>query len=1215
MSTSPNAAREEGKAENRKEAATESSTRTIPKFSSFKALQPRPTTATPTLATKETPDETIREREKKREKREGPSRGKEKDEGRRGYRSHRSQSREHKHKRVHHERDKDNDRTDDEQRKRRHRHGDSKERTSHSRRGHDREKDDTARRRRRSRSREAGTTTTSLIPRDTAYYPEEGKEEPRDAPQKQYFVDTKGDEFNLVYGTMHRYSIPDYHRGGSGRIVGLSPNLRIDRAKGDGKVMVLSTRGGGGAGGEDSSVRAMRQAFSKLANKESRRLRIKKDETGLDEAFSRNMDFVPLTIETKKRKNRGEDVGSDDSDKEWDHYRSIEGLKKPSTRPDDMDLEYASDSASEADYISTGGDWGDRKSMVEFARKVEAEPRNAEAWLAYVGHHDTIISGAGRRKTAAEKRSTAEVQLDILQKALNKNPGHEALLSKYMDVAQEILPPQKLLSKWNEILKENPSQINLWRKFIDFRQTDFLSFSYPKCLKCYEECLAVLRTAAFRAGVGSLDRQALDEVIVYVFTRTILFMSESGYRESAIAALQAMLELNLFHPTNLTPPTSQLEFEMILEVFERFWDSEVPRIGEKKALGWASFVDAAETGTSPKASKDDLQLPPLEPRDPFGSWTDAELEWSRKTGMPARTIDEIDDDDPYRVILFSDIRPFLFSFSSETSRKRLAEAFLMLRGMPLVGPYCSNSEVEADVFLSPGMKFDSSELWFWPKEQSKWDALPITWEGMEPEKKAVMGDDPFGFKLRNFPVGSESLFNRSTGWFNGISSAKSLPPNEVQLIRNTLEKLVERLSDDSWSFYYLEWIWKNDPKRIGKAVSLCSKTIRVWGAVTQIRWHDSTHEEGRSIFSTSSKESSKSTDPNKIFMWHACIWEELFIGNAQRAIRLLLSIESGELLGSDENDENGPGPGNVSKLLLLKCRKYLEYQQHTMLSIKLNEHAGMYNDLRALLEYLAGGNNLDAAIAVYDGFTSELGRRSLTGPTSHFCELCLLRKVRLVYMHSTTARPFKPATLRSHLEAALEIFPHNMAFLSLYAWNESRTKIENRLRTVIRDRVLKDGNETVAGWLFAVWAEMRMAQHYNVHAVRHLFERAVECNRTRHSVQLWMMFVEFEIRHKEYRRAKDILSRGIKHCPWSKELVMMAFTKLQCTLELEESRKLLSIMSEEKELRTHDVTELEDLVEDLMDARRDGGGGLDGGADEDFIKLPDDDSDEEMEDE
>jgi len=710
------------------------------------------------------------------------------------------------HKRVHHERGK-NDKNDDDQRKRRHRHDGAKEGTSYSRRGHDRE---TGRRRRVSRSRETGAIATSLALGSTAHYLQDEKEGPQDAPHKHYFMDTEGDEFNLVYGTMHRYSIPDYRRGGNGRIVGLSPNLRIDRDKGDGKVVVLSSRGSGG--GEDLSVRAMRQAFSKLASKESRRLRIKKDDTGLEEAFSRNIDFVPLAIETKKRKNRGENVGSDDSDKEWDHYRSIEGLKKTSTRPDDMDLEYVSDSPSEADYISIGEDWGDRKSMVEFARKVEAEPRNAEAWLAYADHHDATISGAGRRKTAAEKRSIAEVKLDILRKALDKNPDNEILLSKYMDVAQEILPPQKLLSKWNDILKENPSQVGLWKKFINFRQTDFLSFSYTKCLKCYEECLAMLRIAAFKSGVGNLNRQKLEEVVVYVFIRAILLMSESGYRESAVAALQAMLELNLFHPSNITPPTSQHEFEFILEAFERFWDSEVPRIGEKRALGWASFVDAGETGTSPKASKDDLQLPPLDSRDPFGSWADAELEWSRETGMPARTIDEIDDD-PYRVILFSDIKPFLVSLSSETACRQLAEALLALKGMPLVGPHCSNSEVETDVFVSPGMKFDSSEPWFWPKEQSKWDALPITWEGMEPEKKAAMSDDPFEFKFQNFPVGSEALFSRSTGWFQGIARANSTPLKDIQFIRNTLEKLVERLRDDSWSFYYLEWVWENDPKR------------------------------------------------------------------------------------------------------------------------------------------------------------------------------------------------------------------------------------------------------------------------------------------------------------------------------------------------------------------------------------------------------------------
>jgi len=205
-----------------------------------------------------------------------------------------------------------------------------------------------------------------------------------------------------------------------------------------------------------------------------------------------------------------------------------------------------------------------------------------------------------------------------------------------------------------------------------------------------------------------------------------------------------------------------------------------------------------------------------------------------------------------------------------------------------------------------------------------------------------------------------------------------------------------------------------------------------------------------------------------------------------------------------------------------------------MLSIRCMEHAGVFNDIRALLEYLAEGVNLDAALAVYDKFILELEKRSMAGPYSQIHELCLLRKARLVYRHSTTVKPFKPATLRSNLETSLETFPQNSAFLSLYAWNESKTKIENRLRMIVRDRVLLEGKETVMGWLFAIWTEMRAGEHYNVHAVRSLFEQGVNSDRTRSSVQLWIMFMEFELQQKDVSRAKEILFRGIRHCPWSK---------------------------------------------------------------------------------
>jgi hypothetical protein len=579
--------------------------------------------------------------------------------------------------------------------------------------------------------------------------------------------------------------------------------MRIDREKEDGKVLVLK---GNDAGMESSSVRTMRQAFAKLESRGVKSLRIKRNETGLEEAISRGLDFVPLSARTRKRKCREEEL-SDVSQDEWVD-RNVEGRKKSSPAPDDTDLEYAEDHQSEGEFVAVN-EWGDRKRMVEFTHKVDAEPNNVDAWLAYVNHHDTIISGTGRRKTAAEKRSTAEIKLDILSKALDKNSGNERLLCKYVDVAEEIWDSHKLLLKWKRILQENPASIGLWTKYLNFRQTDFMSFTYPECLKCFEDCLGVLRNAAFKIEAASPGREKIEHVILYIFVRILVLMRDCGFRESSVAGLQAMMELNLFLPSRIVSPASHREHDAVLDNFEIFWDSEIPRIGEINALGWASFVVAGEVGDAPEPAQDDLNPPPLDPDDPFGSWTDAEVEWLRVVRMPARTIDDVVEDDPFRVVLFSDIRAFLFCFSSNAVRRKLIEALLVLMGLPLLYPYGSNSNEMSDVF----MMSNPLNSWLWPKAKSQLDSRTLTWEGMEPEKKSGIGSDPFEYKPQNFPLGQEDIFNRAPGWLSRIENMQMENSGDVHFVRNSLKSLVEKLGDESLALYYLSWEWANASAR------------------------------------------------------------------------------------------------------------------------------------------------------------------------------------------------------------------------------------------------------------------------------------------------------------------------------------------------------------------------------------------------------------------
>lgn len=80
------------------------------------------------------------------------------------------------------------------------------------------------------------------------------------------------------------------------------------------------------------------------------------------------------------------------------------------------------------------------------------------------------------------------------------------------------------------------------------------------------------------------------------------------------------------------------------------------------------------------------------------------------------------------------------------------------------------------------------------------------------------------------------------------------------------------------------------------------------------------------------------------------------------------------------------------------------------------------------------------------------------------------------------------------LERAIGSFPHNSAFLSLYFHNELRTKIQNRVRNLLEEKVLKEEDKVSSGdWLFAIFAELHLdARTYNPSAVRNLFDRAIE---------------------------------------------------------------------------------------------------------------------------
>jgi len=129
-------------------------------------------------------------------------------------------------------------------------------------------------------------------------------------------------------------------------------------------------------------------------------------------------------------------------------------------------------------------------------------------------------------------------------------------------------------------------------------------------------------------------------------------------------------------------------FSEILDSLEEFWDSDVSRIGEIGARGWSSYTSQSsnvapntptENGAVPAPSSSYLKFGA--DTDGYQKWAAAEAQMDASGWQPQRDV----TDDPYSTVLFSDIRPLLFSPLHASSELSALFIFLHCLGLHIPG--------------------------------------------------------------------------------------------------------------------------------------------------------------------------------------------------------------------------------------------------------------------------------------------------------------------------------------------------------------------------------------------------------------------------------------------------------------------------------------------------------------------------------------------------
>ena len=182
-----------------------------------------------------------------------------------------------------------------------------------------------------------------------------------------------------------------------------------------------------------------------------------------------------------------------------------------------------------------------------------------------------------------------------------------------------------------------------------------------------------------------------------------------------------------------------------LDALEEFWESEVARVGEPDAKGWAAWFDSGkpEPTAFPPPRKPDHDISHM---DPYIRWSAQELQDDKISILPRRSIDEDESSDPYATILFSDIRPLLFSLTSVPNRQAFRLIWLSFLGLNIPGFVGSLSETPTensdDRWASKHLTSSALLQAIFPSSSTKRitaDAQAGVLIGREPEYTSIFG--------------------------------------------------------------------------------------------------------------------------------------------------------------------------------------------------------------------------------------------------------------------------------------------------------------------------------------------------------------------------------------------------------------------------------------------------------------------------------------------
>ena len=655
-----------------------------------------------------------------------------------------------------------------------------------------------------------------------------------------YFIDKRGDPLIQKYGN-DRAKIPSYRRFGAGKILGADGFLSIHYDGSREQFSITPRYRDRGSIFRDK--KALAAAASWSAPKHIKPSRSAGTLPTADD------DFISLEPSRKRRRLGRDPVSRPD-------YRSIYGNSKDAHSDSDWDSDDESTDGGDATVEMTAT----KKRSIELSRRVRANPEDIPSWLVLIELQDSLFrenlgdaaetTAAPRLGTAEEAKALAGLKLTLYEEALShavRLSEKETLLLGVMREGARVWDSKALLKRWDEVSKDHGDSFELWRARLNFELARMATCTYEDVRTFIMDRLHILRKGFTEVYSAAGDGEVCESLmrscsqLIYVFLRLTCFLRDAGYQELAAAAWQAELELTFCRPTTMSDSGEEAALNSLAD----FWESEVPRMGEDGARGWQHFAEAPDGTTDPPEPRSSGPRENPQTRDKYKAWALVELDSSNRSRLPARTLDDGAEDDPFRVVMFSDIKDFLVWFPAAVVAQvssELLDAFLLFCGLPTA---C----------LSSGLVHHSSDD---PFIAGQGEAFEAALSGTRLEQPTEERKKPeFRQQGGSLALSRDVLFPGKE-WFRYLDSQCNTrrlmdSPVEISWVLGSLRYLVRQCRIEELAEYYLALEWLSEPAGVRKAakglLKQYSSNLGLYSAYALIEWANGNAEVSEKVLS------------------------------------------------------------------------------------------------------------------------------------------------------------------------------------------------------------------------------------------------------------------------------------------------------------------------------------------------------------------------------